>query len=171
MALPPRAATVKTTAAKMATQKGNTSPEYNMPLDKGGAIFEWIPSGTDAVDSETVFGNQGGVPGTWRRVREDTKGADLADANATIQIGGKAWRVLPISTLTDNRVLTLGTTNARAGDQLTITRLDVEAFTYQIDNGGAGVGTLVTFAVSVRSFADLQFDGTNWLLKRASQMP
>jgi DNA-binding transcriptional regulator YdaS (Cro superfamily) len=91
-------------------------------------------------------------------------GATLTDADATIQIGDGGRRVLPASTLSDNRTITLGTTNAVLGNVIEIARLDVEAFTLAIVNGGVGAGTLATFAVSAREYASFRFDGTNWAL-------
>lgn len=92
-------------------------------------------------------------------------GAALTDADATIQIGEGAWRRLPAATLGATRTVTLGTTGAVAGDQITITRLDTTANTFVIVNGGAGAGTLYTFPVSVVGGAKFQFDGTNWALR------
>lgn len=89
----------------------------------------------------------------------------LTDADATVQIGGGAWRRMPAATLSANRAITLGTTGAKAGDQIEFTRLDVGAFTLAFINGGAGAGTLYTMAVSVKGYARFQFDGTNWALR------
>lgn len=98
---------------------------------------------------------------------QGAKGTDLTDAAATIQIAAGNWRVLPAATLTTARVLTLGTTGAVAGDQITITRLDATANTYTIANGGGGGGNLVVMPVSKVNFALCQFDGTDWLLRQA----
>lgn len=92
-------------------------------------------------------------------------GAALTDADATVQPAGKYWRTLPAATLTVGRTLTLGTTNAAAGDQFTITRLDATANTYAIVNGGVGAGTLYTFPVSKTGFFVAEFDGTNWVAR------
>lgn len=164
-----RAAEIITTAASLATQRGPVIPHYAIPLDIP-ALFKWVPGGTDTEDDVTVLGYQGGTPGVWRRVRLPIQGDDLTDANATIDPRGNYLRVLPASTLSTNRVATMGTTNALEGDIITVVRRDVGAFTYTINNGGAGGGTLVTFPVSVQAFADLYFDGTNWLKIRAAQM-
>lgn len=169
MANGPRAATIKTSAALMATQRGPIIPHYNVPLDLP-ALFQWVPGASDEVDSVTVFSSQGGTSGRWRRVRMPLQGDDLTDADATIDPRGNYLRVIPASTLSDNRVGTMGTTNAVEGDIITIVRLDAEAYTYTIDNGGVGGGTLVTLPVSVQSFADLYFDGTDWIKIRAAQM-
>jgi hypothetical protein len=93
-------------------------------------------------------------------------GAALTDANATIQIGDGGRRVLPDATLTDNRTVTLGTTSAVAGDIIELVRLDTEAFTLAVVNGGPGAGTLLTYAVSAALYGCFKFDGTNWALDR-----
>jgi len=88
--------------------------------------------------------------------------ADLTDAAATIQITAGRWRVLPAATLTVDRILTIGTTGARLGDRMRITRRDLTAFDYSIVNGGGGAGTLAILPPGRLSFADLWFDGTDW---------
>lgn len=93
-------------------------------------------------------------------------GAALTDADATIQIGNGGRRVLSDATLTANRTITLGTTSAALGDIIEIARLDTEAFTVAVVNGGPGAGTLLTFAVSTMLLASFRFDGTNWALDR-----
>lgn len=98
-------------------------------------------------------------------------GTALTDADATIQVGGGNWRVLPAATLSTNRQLTLGTTSAVAGDQIELTRLDLTANTYTIINGGAGAGTLLVFPVSKLGCAKFQFDGTNWALRSFGMQP
>lgn len=100
----------------------------------------------------------------------DRKGADLGDADAPIDMTGGDWRVLPAATLSANRQLTLNTTKAVKGDQITVTRLDLGAFTYALVNGGPGAGTLVTLPVSKAGFALCEFDGTNWVLRQAGSV-
>ncbi|MFQ5425417.1 MAG: hypothetical protein ACE5F9_15740 [Phycisphaerae bacterium] len=143
---------------------------YNVPLDMP-ALYRFAVGDTSTADGVAVLSHNGGTAGRWLRVRLPIKGSDLTDADATIQVGGNYWRVLPAATLSANRQLTLGTTNAAAGDIVTVTRLDMTANTYAIVNGGPAAGTLVTLAVSVKAFADLYFDGTDWLLMRAAAMP
>lgn len=92
-------------------------------------------------------------------------GANLADADATITKAQGSWRKLPAATLSANRAVTLGTTGANPGDQITVTRLDLTAFTLAFINGGAGAGTLYTMPVSKLGWAKFQFDGTNWALR------
>ncbi len=93
-------------------------------------------------------------------------GAALTDADQTLTVGDGGRRVLPDSTLSANRTKTLGTSGAVAGDVIEIVRLDTEAFTMPIVNGGPGAGTLLTFAVSAMLYACFKFDGTNWALDR-----
>lgn len=95
-----------------------------------------------------------------------TAGTALTDASPTITVSQGKWRTLPAATLSTNCSITLGTTGAVAGDQITITRLDATANTLAIVNGGAGAGTLVTMPVSKVNFAVCQFDGTNWALRQ-----
>lgn len=105
----------------------------------------------------------------WVRVTDGAAGTDLTDtATQTIQSSQGDWRKLPV--LGQGGTLTLGTTAAVAGDQITITRTDVSAFTYAIVNGGAGAGTLLTMPVSKICSAKFQFDGTNWALRDLGQL-
>lgn len=98
-------------------------------------------------------------------------GTNLTDADATVAVGGGLWRKLVAGTLTDNRTATLGTSGAAAGDQITITRTDVEAFTYAIVNGGGGGGTLLTLPASKLGWVKCQYDGTNWALREFGMQP
>lgn len=98
-------------------------------------------------------------------------GANLTDANATVQVSEGAHRRLPAATLSANRTITLGTTNAKAGDQIEFMRLDLTAFTLAFVNGGAGAGTLLTLPVSKLGCARFQFDGTNWFLRSFGMQP
>lgn len=98
------------------------------------------------------------------------KGANLTDAAVTIQWSDGLRRVLPAATLGAARILTLGVAAGadgrlpRAGDRWEITRLDLTANTYTVNNGGAGAGTLKVMAVSVANYLCAEFDGTNWEL-------
>lgn len=154
----------------MESDQGPQLAHYELPLDVP-ALFKWVAGDTSTADDVTVLSHTGGTAGRWIRVRLNPVGSDLTDADATIHVTGNFRRELPASTLTANRVLTLGTTNAVAGDELTIVRYDAGAYTYQIDNGGAGAGTLCTFPVSAAYWADFAFDGTNWAVKRGGALP
>ncbi len=169
MANPRRAATIRESVANVESDQGFSLPSYIVPLDQP-RLYRWSAGDVLVPDSISVLDHSGGVGGNWLEVVEDDAGAALTNANATIQVGGNRWRTLPVSTLTDNRTLTLGTTNAQAGHTIDVTRLDAEAFTYAIANGGIGAGTLITFPVSTRYWAKFQFDGTNWKLRAAGAM-
>lgn len=171
MANPRRSITVVPQVSFSEAEAGPPLPAYRIHLDQRG-LYRWAPGDASTADGIKVIAASGGVAGNFIRVDAATRGDNLTNADATVQVGGNAWRALPSSVpLTANRTLTLGTTNATAGDEITITRLDTGAFTMAIVNGGSGAGTLITLPVSVRSFADFQFDGTDWALMRAGQMP
>lgn len=168
MAYPRLAATIRDTIAAIAADFGPPIARYAIPLDFA-RLFRFVPGSTATADSRTVIGATGGTAGRWLLVRVNDRGADLTDANATIGVGGNFWRVLPAATLTDDRTITLATTNAAAGDVLEITRLDDTANSLAIVNGGVGAGTLVTLTAA--GSARFAFDGTNWLLRSASLTP
>jgi hypothetical protein len=165
----PRATTIRDNVAQIEARRGPQVSHYEIPLDNGKR-YRFEPGNIQTPDSIAVLGHQGGTDGNWLRVPIVDKGADLTDASVSINAGQDDWRVLPAATLTAPRTITLATTNAENGTRLEITRLDVGAPTLQIDNGGAGGGTLITFPGGVRSFAYFYFDGTNWLLRRAGTM-
>lgn len=95
-------------------------------------------------------------------------GANLADADATVQVSEGVLRRLPAATLGAARVLTLGTTNAVKGDQICIVRDDVTANTYTVHNGGPGANDLLVMPASKQGFCLAQFDGTNWFVRACS---
>ncbi len=93
-------------------------------------------------------------------------GASLTDADdPALDVGDGSLRRLPAGTLTANRQVTLDDTNPTTGEVIIIERLDTEAFTLAIVNGGVGGGTLYTFPVSQSRMAKFKFDGTNWALE------
>lgn len=167
----PKAITVRASVADMRNRRGPSVPYYNYPLDRG-RIFRFEEANLLVDDGTTVIGTNGqGTLGRWLLVREPIQGADLTDTAAqAIVVADDFWRVLPAIPITQNITLTLGTTNAEEGDVITLTRLDVAAFTVAIVNGGPGAGTLVTFPVSAQASGDFYFDGTNWLKMRAATM-
>lgn len=169
MSDPRRAVTVVPTIATIQSGVGPYVPDYLLPLDRP-VVYRWAAGNTTTDDDWTALEPSSGSAGRYLDIPEQDHGDDLGDGNATIQVGGKRWRVLPVSTLTQNSVLTLGTTGARAGHCLDVTRLDVEAYTYAIANGGAGGGTLCTMPVSARAWGSFYFDGTNWLHRRSGLM-
>ena len=154
----------------MLASPGPRVPHYNLPLDLP-FLFEWVVGSLLTADNEVVIGHTGGTPGKWERVRYDPRGDDLVDSNAAIGIGGKQWRVLPTGTLTGNSILTLNTTNAKLGDTILVTRLDATANTYAVSNGGAGGGTIITFRTNVPAWAEFYYDGTNWIMMKAADIP
>ncbi len=94
-------------------------------------------------------------------------GTALTDADeAAVLVSAGYWRTC--ATLSAARVKTISATGAVAGDVMTITRTSVDAFTLEIVNGGAGAGSLITLPASKRGFADIQFDGHDWALKRCA---
>jgi hypothetical protein len=97
------------------------------------------------------------------------KGANLTDADVTIDISQGSWRVMPASTLNaSNRTVTLSpsTGTPLAGDQITITRLDLTAKTLSVVDGGPGTPTLIVMPNSTAAWILCQFDGTNWFAKQ-----
>jgi hypothetical protein len=140
---------------------GTTHARYSTPLDFA-RLYEWIPGNTDTADGLTLLDHSGGEIGRWRLVRIDIKGADLVDADATIQVGDNFLHVLPAATpLTAERTITLGTINARAGDIHRIVRRGEGGFSLLIDNGGVAGGQIFNFIAGDR-WAEFYFDGTDW---------
>jgi hypothetical protein len=153
----------------MAAGQGFHLPHYAVCLDNG-QLYRWAPDDATTANGYTVVAATGGTSGNWLHVPGDTLGADLTDADETLTVAQKFVRYVEAATLTANRTKTLSTTGAINGHVITIVRLDTTAFTMPIVNGGAGAGTIITFPVSVRYWADFRFDGTNWRLLRAGQM-
>lgn len=153
------------TAQQLRQEPGpSTSERYAIVLELGPEPFAWtLYDGTTDDGFNVIAPSKGPGTGRWKRIRSDDRGEDLTDASATIYVSGGRTRVLPVSTLSDNRVLTLGTTGAVAGDELFIVRNDVEAFTFTIANGGPGAGIVAVMPVSNRAWCRARFDGTNWI--------
>lgn len=171
MANPRRAATIRTSIAAMQADFGPKITHYNSPLDKP-RLYRWSVGATDTIDNVTVLGHNGGTPGRWFLVRDDTKGADLTDNDETIAVGDNFFRVLPAATpLTAQRVKTLSPTNAAAGDIVHILRQGLGAFDMLIDNGGPAAGTIFTLPASQSWWARVYFDGANWIAHSAGQLP
>lgn len=166
---PRRAVSVIATRSALGGTYGQPTANYALCLD--GGTFQWTLNDSSTADGRCVIAATGGSPGRYKRLREDVQGAALTDADATLQVGDGFWRRMPAATLGANRTLTLGTTNAVAGDTLTITREDVGAFTLAVVNGGPGAGTLLTFPVSEKWWADFYFNGTNWVARSAGRFP
>lgn len=154
----------------MLADPGPQIEHYNTPLDSP-VVYRWVVNDVSTADALNIIGHAGGSEGRWIRQREDIAGAALTDADVNIAIAGNRFRTLPAATLSSSRVGTLVTTGAVAGDIITITRLDTGAFTYTLANGGAGGGNVLVLPISEAWFADVYFDGTNWIAMRAGQLP
>lgn len=169
MANPRRASTIRTTRAAMAADRGPDIEHYNTPLDTP-RLYRWVVAATDTVDNLTVLTHQGGTVGRWRLVRDDVKGAVLTDADETLTVGGNFYRLLSAAQ-TANRSKTMSITNAAAGDIVRIVRTSTAAFTLAIINGGPAAGTITTLPASQRWWVEVYFNGTDWELYGAAQMP
>jgi hypothetical protein len=100
------------------------------------------------------------IAGTLQNVL--VNGSNLANtASQTVQSLGRNTRYT-IPAISQTSTVTLGTTGAKVGDMITISRTDSSAFTLAVANGGGGGGTIVTLDVSKQGFARAYFDGTNW---------
>lgn len=170
MADAPQAAMIRETVALVRSDAGPPVPtRYRAIVELGGALFRYVVGSVLGDDGRTVIvPTGGGTGGAWVRMREDDRGADLLDADATILIGGGAWRVIPAGRLTASRTLSLSTENAQPGDRITFTRLDTGAFTVTLVNGGPGAGTLATLPVSAKSFATVQLSGADWAPRKSA---
>lgn len=162
MAEPRVSPTIYLTVDTVQSSPGPLTQKFAIILNGARGLYRWVRSSIATDDDWTTLEPSGGMAGAWELLGFPDKGDDLSDGNATIQVGGKDWRVLPAGTLGANRTLTLGTTNAREGYTIEITRLDVGAYTYAIVNGGPAAGTLATMPVSQRARFVGYFDGTNW---------
>ena len=170
MADPRPSPTIYPSLDAIQSSKGPAVQKYAIVPNGAPGLYRWALGSVATEDDWTTLAASGGYGGTWNLMGFPDKGANLAAGNATIQVGGKQWRVLPAATLVANATLTLGTTNAREGYRIRITREDVGAYTYAIANGGPGAGTLVTFPVSARAYGIFYFDGTNWSREFAAAM-
>ncbi len=130
-----------------------------------GASLIGIQDAGGLITATTVEGALAELAGAPKLVQ-----GTLTDAAATIAVGTASEFTLPAATLTANRILTLSTTGAVAGEVLRVIRRDATAFTYAVVNGGAGGGTMYTFVVSVARVADFQYDGTNWAMAGHSRI-
>ena len=129
----------------------------NFTLTVGQAGVFLLPTqNADALEAEAVLGTPGPGGGDFSML----EGADLPDADVTIQSNAGNVRTLPVGTLTTDRVLTLSPT-ATAFDVIVVKRRDANVFlSYTIVDGGPGTPTLTNIGNGVgMSFV---FDGTNW---------
>lgn len=159
-----QSALVFTTAQQLRQEPGPRAAERYAFVLELGAMFAWTLYDGSTDDGIDVIAPSGGPgTGTWKRTRSNNSGSNLTDANATILVSGNRTRILPASTLTANRTLTLGTTGAVSGDELFVVRNDSTAFTYTLINGGSGAGNIVVMPISNRAWCRARFDGTNWI--------
>ena len=95
-----------------------------------------------------------------------TAGSNLGDASVSINIGQGASRVMPGSTLTANRTITLATSGTPVtGELIQVCRRDSQAFTLTfIDDAST---TLLVMPVSQKMAAYFRFDGTHYTLSGA----
>jgi len=94
-----------------------------------------------------------------------TPGTALTDtATTTVQRAAVKTSFLLAGTMSQDETVTLGTTNAVAGDYIKIIRTSTSAHTCTVVNGGVGAGTLHVQLNSKVNFTEARFDGTNWLL-------
>ena len=126
MADPRRSITIVPQVASSQSEAGPPLPSNRIHLNQRG-LYRWTPDDTKTADGIKVIAASGGVAGNFIRVDAATKGTNLTDADATIYVGGNAWRVLPAATLSANHTLTLGTTNATAAALVSRGRLSLEA--------------------------------------------
>ena len=170
MAEPRVSPTIYLTVDGVQSSPGPLTQKFAIILNGARGLYRWVRGSIATDDAWTTLEPSGGMAGAWELQGFPDKGDNLGAGNATIQVGGKDWRVLPAATLAANATLTLGTTNARAGYRIRITREDVGAYTYAIANGGPAAGTLVTCPVSSRAYGIFYFDGTNWSREFAATM-
>jgi len=167
---PRRSITVLPSIATLEGDRGQPAPRYALPLDRP-SVYQWVPGSTESSNGSTILGAAGGYGGAWLEVRRPDKGVDLDDADADVGIADGGWRIVPDSTLGDNRTLTLVTDGAASGDTITITRLDSEAFTLTVSNDGTSGGDLFVLPASERWWCLAYFDGTDWLARAAGKLP
>jgi len=171
MANPRRASTIRVSKAKMEADFGPDITHYNTPLDTP-RLYKWFVGNTAAVDTLTVLGHQGGTAGRWKLVRNPTLGTDLTDADESLTVGENFFRVLPAAIpLTAARDKTLSITNAESGDMVHVLRLGLGAFVMNIVNGGPAAGTLFTLPSGQSWWAKAYFNGTDWIVHSAGQLP
>lgn len=147
-------------------RKARAISESEADAIMAGAASKSLKAGGGDAATATTAGTMPAADKKFLDAEHAAAGANIADADGTIQLAEGAWRKIP--TLTGNRSITLGVAGATppvAGEQITITRLSTAANTAAIINGGGGAGTLYTFPASKNGFAKFQFDGTDWALR------
>ncbi len=83
--------------------------------------------------------------------------ADRGDTSQTLTVGTDAQIQRWATTLTDNRTVTLATTQAVKGDTFRVVRTGLGSFTLD-------VGGLKTIPSATAAFVDVTYDGSSWVL-------
>lgn len=144
------------------------------PLWVGGITLVGNASFEDTGGNSWPNANLGDGPtitagGVYKTGANGPVPVSIGDADATLACAAassgtyKAARFLVSpGTLTANRTMTLGTSGARTGEVLEIERRDSSANTIAVVNGGAGGGTVFTFAASLKGRLKIRYNGTDW---------
>lgn len=106
----------------------------------------------------TVADHRAGLWGSHGpTARPASVSADRGDTSQTLTAGTDATTQRWATTLTANRTITLSTTGAVNGDRFRIVRTGLGSFTLD-------VGGLKTIPSATAAWADVEFDGTAWVL-------
>lgn len=161
------------------TNGGGGGGSYVIPANSQPVAVRYQFDGTDwiakqiapfLIATSSLPGMMSAADKLFLDAMHAAKGTDLTNADATIQPSGGYWRTLPAATLTAAHALTLGTTNAVAGDWWVISRYDVTGYAYSIIDGGSGTPTLAVLPGGAPAFVLAQFDGTNWKIKACASL-
>ncbi len=172
-----------TSLLKAGTEIDDASENAAQIRDNGGYLAH-VDNADIAAAAAVVrdAGSRGDIGGDYGRtvgmllsaglygVLTAPRGADLGNADATIQWSEGRRRVLPAATVNAARAYTLGVAGSpvpRKGVRLRVTVLDATANTKAFVNGGPGAGTLLTIPVSQVGFGEFEFNGTDWELSAA----
>jgi len=157
------------------------SGDFIFIADGGGQSFRFVGSGGYSLilgDSSVEVPSLG-TPGGFVKAAASSgaltsyayytakRGTALTNADQTLQpFTDKSSEYLQSTTLTANRVKTLGTTTVVNGTVVRIIRTESAAFTLAVVNGGVGGGTLHTFAASPTEVqaATFYYNGVDWVL-------
>jgi hypothetical protein len=94
---------------------------------------------------------------TVQRNLSSLTSSNRGDVSVTLECGKDAVTQLFSTTLTANRTVTLDTDLAFRGDRFRVVRTGLGAFTLN-------VGGLKTLPSGVAAFAEVEFNGTSWVL-------
>lgn len=127
---------------------------------QGSTGAQGFQGGAGAQGSQGSQGSQGTTTFTPKQ------GANLTDANQTIQPGtDDASQYVQATNITASRTKTLGVTSVVMDALVEIVRTDSGAFTLLVVNGGTNGGTLFTFSASptVKQGFTAFFNGVDWV--------